>query len=113
MAASPPHPRWDSGIPPILRPLVRAYLFGYASAAGPRLLTLVLQHAARRRRDSKQTTTARETPPAEPFLPALQRILLGPLGVQSFPAFCAALVGGTTFLEVHVLPGEAGQGTRH
>ncbi|KAK4042314.1 hypothetical protein C8A01DRAFT_33663 [Parachaetomium inaequale] len=99
-AATSPRPRWDSAIAPILRPLVRAYLFGYASAAGPRLLTLVLQHAARRRRDSKQTTTARDTPPAEPFLPALQRILLGPLGAQSFPAFCAALVGGTTFLEL-------------
>uniref|UniRef100_A0A0D2XVK0 Uncharacterized protein n=1 Tax=Fusarium oxysporum (strain Fo5176) TaxID=660025 RepID=A0A0D2XVK0_FUSOF len=37
-------------IPEILRPLIRAYLLGYASAVAPRLLTLVLQHVAKRKR---------------------------------------------------------------
>ncbi|KAJ4025178.1 hypothetical protein NW752_002646 [Fusarium irregulare] len=43
--------RLDS-VPEILRPLIRAYLLGYASAVAPRLLTLVLQHVAKRRRKS-------------------------------------------------------------
>jgi hypothetical protein len=105
MAASssvrPPRRRWDSAIPPILRPLVRAYILGYASAVGPRLLTLLLQHIARRRRnETKSTTTARFAQPAEPFPAALQRILRGGLDWQRFPTFCAVLVGGTTLLEV-------------
>ncbi|CCT67295.1 related to integral membrane protein [Fusarium fujikuroi] len=37
-------------IPEILRPLIRAYLLGYASAVAPRLLTLVLQHVAKRKK---------------------------------------------------------------
>jgi hypothetical protein len=100
--------RWDSGIPPVLQPLVRAYLFGYGYAIGPRLLTLLLQHAARYRRRNKPTTTAHEPQPQtktqtqrdEPLLAALRRILLAPLDKQSFPTFCAALIGGTTILEV-------------
>ncbi|KAK3297720.1 uncharacterized protein B0H64DRAFT_320002 [Chaetomium fimeti] len=98
--------RWDSGIPPILRPLIRAYLFGYGYAVGPRLLTLLLQHAARYRRRNKRTTTAHEpqtetpTKRHEPFLAAVRRILLVPLDKQSFPTFCAALIGGTTIFEL-------------
>jgi hypothetical protein len=84
---------------------VRAYLLGYAYAVGPRLLTLLLQHVARRRRLSrqkanKQTTTAHDTQNGEPFLEALRRILLKGLDWQRFPTFCAALIGGTTLLEV-------------
>ena len=41
---------WDHAFPPVLRPLVRAYLLGYASTVAPRLLTLVLQHLTRRRK---------------------------------------------------------------
>ncbi|KAH6640716.1 integral membrane protein [Chaetomium tenue] len=99
--------RWDSGIAPILQPLVRAYLFGYAYAIGPRLLTLLLQHAARYRRRNKQTTTTHEPQTKtqqiqsdESFLAALRRIFLAPLDKQSFPTFCAALIGGTTILEL-------------
>ena len=102
MAASspvrPPRRRWDSAIPPILRPLVRAYLLGYASAVGPRLLTLLLQHVARRRRNNETKSTF-TTQPAESFPAGLQRILRGGLDWQRFPTFCAVLVGGTTLLE--------------
>lgn len=95
----PSRRRWDSAIPPTLRPLVRAYLLGYGFAVAPRLATLLLQHLARYRRN-KQATTARDTQRGEPFLDALQRILLGGLDWRRFPTFCAVLVGGTTLLEV-------------
>jgi len=90
--------RWDNDIPTVFRPLARAYLFGYASAAGPRLLTLLLQHVARRRRNN-QTSTAGETPRDDSLLTSLGRILLAPLSCKSFPTACAVLIGGTTFLE--------------
>ncbi|KAK4101420.1 hypothetical protein N658DRAFT_471227 [Parathielavia hyrcaniae] len=95
--------RWDSSIPPALRPVVRAYLLGYAYAVGPRLLTLLLQHVVRRRlrkRTKKQTTTAHDAQNGEPFSAALRGILVRALDWQRFPTFCAALVGGTTLLEV-------------
>lgn len=107
MAVSPsPRRRWDSNIPTVFRPLVRAYLFGYASAVGPRLLTLLLQHAARHRRSKQQQQKQQQTGPTsdpqrdEAFLAGLRRILLGPLSCRSFPTSCAVLIGGATFLEV-------------
>ncbi|GAB1313331.1 hypothetical protein MFIFM68171_03541 [Madurella fahalii] len=98
-------PRWDEGIPPILRPLVRAYLLGYASSVAPRLLTLLLQHLTRRRhreRDGATTTAGaqQQHKNGEPFLAALQRILRGGLDWQRFPTFCAVIVGGSTLLEL-------------
>ncbi|KAL2131140.1 hypothetical protein VTI74DRAFT_5525 [Chaetomium olivicolor] len=96
---SSPRRGWDAALPSILRPLVRAYLLGYATAVGPRLLTLLLQHLARTRRN-KQKTTARDTQRAAPFLDSLQRLLRGGLDWQRFPTFCAAIVGGTTLLEL-------------
>ncbi|KAK3321184.1 hypothetical protein B0T19DRAFT_466448 [Cercophora scortea] len=97
--------RWDDGIPPLLRPLVRAYLLGYASTVAPRLISLLLKHLTRRR----HTTTTEGNDPQqpqpprhnkEPFLAALVRILRGGLAWQRFPTFCAAIVGGSTFLAV-------------
>ncbi|KAI1084446.1 hypothetical protein F5B20DRAFT_296703 [Whalleya microplaca] len=87
----------DESIPPILRPVIRAYVLGYASAVAPTLLNLVLQHVTRRRR---KDATSSATPPHDSFLKSLQRILRGGLELQRFPTFCAVLVGGTTFLEV-------------
>ncbi|KAK8094422.1 integral membrane protein- variant [Apiospora hydei] len=91
--------KWDRSIPPSLRPLVRAYALGYASVVVPRLFTLVLQQV---------TTTAKSRsgggpdngalqPPRESAVVSLQRILRTGLDPQRFPAFCATLVGGTTF----------------
>ncbi|KAK4122611.1 hypothetical protein N657DRAFT_620536 [Parathielavia appendiculata] len=101
-SSSPTRRGWDRSIPPALRPVVRAYLLGYAYAVGPRLLTLLLQHVARRRltrRANKQTTTAHDTQNGEPFSAAFRGILMRALDWQSFPTFCAALVGGTALLE--------------
>ena len=92
--------RWDSGIPPLLRPLLRAYILGYASAVGPRLLTLFLQHLTKRRQTAASPNTDRQPQNGEPFSHALRRILAGGLDWQRFPTFCAVIVGGTTLLEV-------------
>lgn len=97
VALSPSRRRWDDGIPPVLRPLVRAYLLGYASSVAPRLLTLLLQHVTRRKRDGQAAGRH-----AEPLLAAVRRILRGGLDWQRFPTFCAALVGGSTLLEVSI-----------
>ncbi|KAK0741000.1 integral membrane protein [Schizothecium vesticola] len=101
--------RWDRPIPvpPILRPLVRAYLLGYASAVAPRLLTLLLKHAtslmARRRaltgpEPSADKLQRRHT--SETFFESFQQILRGGLDPRRFPAFCALLVGGSTLIEI-------------
>jgi len=88
--------KWDRGVPPLLRPLLRAYLLGYASAVAPRIVTLVLQHATARR----PGLSSRPLQPRRAFLESLLRILRGGLDLQRFPTFCAVLVGGSTLLEV-------------
>ncbi|KAI1765811.1 hypothetical protein GGR53DRAFT_244618 [Hypoxylon sp. FL1150] len=90
----------DASIPPLLRPLIRAYVLGYASAVAPRLLTLVLQYVTRRRRGRTDKGAVIVTQPHDSFFASLQRILRGGLDLQRFPTFCAVLVGGTTLLEV-------------
>ena len=75
-------------VPAALRPLLTAYLFGYASSVTPRLLTLILKHLG-----EKGKTAAS-------FRASLALILKGGLDWQRFPAFCAALVGGSTLLQV-------------
>jgi len=98
--------RWDERIPPLLRPAVRAYLVGYASAVGPRLLALLLQHltGARRKKHDAQTQgekqQAQQNFSDEKFLVALGRTLKGGCDPQRFPTFCAVLAGGSTLFEV-------------
>ncbi|KAI0865554.1 integral membrane protein [Xylaria cubensis] len=95
----------DKTIPPALRPVIRAYVLGYASAVAPRVLTLVLQYGARwrRRRESKGPAVVNGTQPQEDsFVASLRRILSGGLDPQRFPTFCATLIGGTTLLDVLV-----------
>jgi hypothetical protein len=82
----------EQRIPPAFRPVIRAYVLGYASSTAPRLLTLLLTHLSRRRKNIDEK-------PEELFFPAFFRILRGGLEIQRFPTFCAALVGGSTFLE--------------
>ncbi|KAM7208686.1 hypothetical protein V8F20_001109 [Naviculisporaceae sp. PSN 640] len=110
---------WDRAIPPVLRPLVRAYLLGYASTVAPRLLTLIFQQFLKGRKKSRApaaaTSTTSTTPngavvkhdaqerPQQsqlPFLEALRHILQSGLDWQRFPAFCAVLAGGSTLLEI-------------
>jgi hypothetical protein len=114
--------RWDRSIPPVLRPAVRAWLLGYASAVGPRLLTLLLHHIAQARRrrrlakatnqdaghDDKDKDKDKDNSGANShhnictpsFMDELRRILGSAFGWHRLPAFCAALVGGSTLLEV-------------
>ncbi|KAK0626093.1 integral membrane protein [Immersiella caudata] len=91
--------RWDDKIPPALRPLVRAYLLGYASAVAPRVLTLLLQHPTRWKHAKKLQQRQKTQQNDDSFLDSLGRILRGGLDPRRFPTFCAALVGGSTLLE--------------
>lgn len=76
---------------PPLRPVVRAYFLGYVSTAAPRLLTVLLRHLKKRKtQDSSQ----------ESLLAAIEHILRSSLAWNRFPAFCAALVGGSTWLQI-------------
>ncbi|TVY81890.1 hypothetical protein LSUE1_G001765 [Lachnellula suecica] len=98
MTASPTSPRSRSlgqGLPLVLRPVLRAYFLGYASSTAPRVLTLLLLHLSRRRKNII------DEKPEDCFLPSLLRILRGGVELQRFPTFCAALVGGSTLLEAH------------
>ena len=100
--------KWDESVPPILRPLVRAYILGYASSVGPRLVTLLLQVVAAGRKPApapapgadRDRDSAKSPPPHEPFATSLRRILEAGFDPRRFPTFCAALIGGTTILEV-------------
>ncbi|KAH6610215.1 integral membrane [Trichoderma cornu-damae] len=81
-----------------LRPLVRAYLLGYASAVAPRLLTLILQLISKKRRSARRYLSADKD--ERSFKDSALRILRAGLDPRRFPAFCAALVGGSTLLQV-------------
>ncbi|KAK4197191.1 hypothetical protein QBC40DRAFT_334228 [Triangularia verruculosa] len=104
--STPPGKRrrgWDDGIPPILRPLVRAYLLGYASTVAPRLATLLIQHLTRlfkKHYDTEKQESTATTSPTDTFLASLIRTLKGGFGWHRFPTFCALLAGGSTLLEV-------------
>ncbi|KAK3397383.1 hypothetical protein B0T20DRAFT_394497 [Sordaria brevicollis] len=80
----------ESRIPPLLRPLVRAYLLGYVSSVAPRLLTLVSKHVIRLKAGKKQQ---------DDFVESFISILRGGMDWQRFPTFCAVLAGGSTLLE--------------
>ncbi|KAH6966530.1 hypothetical protein EDB82DRAFT_530220 [Fusarium venenatum] len=84
-------------VPEILRPLIRAYLLGYASAVAPRLLTLVLQHVAKRRRKTANQLSLDFDDSS--FFKSAIRIVKTGFNPQRFPTFCAILAGGTTLLQ--------------
>ncbi|KAB8288172.1 hypothetical protein EYC80_010178 [Monilinia laxa] len=86
---------FDKLIPVILRPLFRAYILGYASSAGPRLLTLLLLHLSRHRKNIDPRPEGEDY-----FWGSLVGVLEGGLELQRFPTFCAALVGGSTLLQI-------------
>ncbi|KAJ5974521.1 hypothetical protein N7481_011731 [Penicillium waksmanii] len=69
----------------VLNPILRAYALGYLSAVTPKLISYARRLGAR---NWDTTQKLRE----------LAQVLAGPLRVNSFPTFCAALVGGSTFL---------------
>lgn len=79
-------------VPHALRPVLRAYVLGYVSSTAPRLLTLLLTHYSRRRKSIEDQSN-------DAFIESLLKILRGGLELQRFPTFCAALVGGSDFLQ--------------
>lgn len=94
-------------IPPPLRPLLKAYLIGYASTVGPRLLNVLFrQIAALRKRRNTTTTAENSTSPSQSphgnLLASLRRLIISGFDWRAFPTFCAVLVGGSTLLEVRV-----------
>jgi hypothetical protein len=97
-------------LPAALRPLVRAYLLGYASAVAPRLLTLMLQFISKRRKSKKKYLSADRD--ERSFKDSAFRILRTGLDPRRFPTFCAALVGGSTMLQVRMMISELGRDSR-
>lgn len=81
----------DPKVPASLQPLIRAYLFGYASATVPRILTLFLAHLTKKRKEKAEDE--------EQLWASLQDSLCQGLHWQRFPTFCATLVGGSTLLQ--------------
>lgn len=77
----------------LLQPLLRAYALGYASSTTPRLLTLLVTLVTRQSKDGEDRRFQRA-------LFSAYRILRGGLELQRFPTFCAALIGGTSLLQV-------------
>ncbi|CAG8976376.1 hypothetical protein HYALB_00006148 [Hymenoscyphus albidus] len=86
--------RLRNNVPLSLRPVLRAYFLGYLSSTAPRVLTLLLTYLGRRNKDVEGKDSK--------FLSSLLGILRGGLELQRFPTFCAALVGGSTFLQIPI-----------
>lgn len=86
---------WNSGLPPSLRPVIRAYLLAYVSTVAPRILTLLVKHVRNQRRKGGTVQDGRTE---ESFVAYLERILRAAAHWQRFPAFCACLIGGSTLL---------------
>lgn len=95
---------FDSVIPAPLQPLVRAYLLGYASSVGPRLLTVLLTYFTALRRKRRGLPLAQSEKASFAYLrDSVRHTLRAGLEWRRFPTFCATLVGGSTLLEVSQL----------
>lgn len=77
----------------LLRPLVKAYVLGYASSTTPRLLTLFVSLVTKSSKDGGERKLERA-------LFGVYGILRGGFEWQRFPTFCAALIGGASLLQV-------------
>lgn len=84
---------------------MRAYLLGYGFTVGPRVVSLLMHHLASLvRGHSPENATVASIPSRKklplPLLEALTKTLKAGLEVHRFATFCAALVGGSTLLQV-------------
>ncbi|KAL4754704.1 hypothetical protein BDW72DRAFT_117352 [Aspergillus terricola var. indicus] len=75
----------------LLQPVLRAYALGYLSSATPKIISCL------RRLWIDNDLSYRQR------FYELLRVLAGPLRLESFPTFCAALVGGSTLLPMLAL----------
>ncbi|CBF69759.1 hypothetical protein AN6296.2 [Aspergillus nidulans FGSC A4] len=75
----------------LLQPVLRAYALGYLSSATPKIISCL------RRLWINNDLSYRQR------FYELLRVLAGPLRLESFPTFCAALVGGSTLLPILAL----------
>lgn len=87
-----------------MRPFFRAYLLGYGFTVGPRVLSLLVNHllrlAPRRHKGADVQDASNHPRPQFTLLEALVKTLSAGASLNRFPTFCAALVGGSTLLEV-------------
>jgi len=83
-------------IPPQLLPLIRAYTFGYASSTLPRLLALLLSSLSGK--PSKEINSS-----SSDFRHRVLRVFNSDLEFRRFPTFCAALVGGSSLLQIPLM----------
>lgn len=105
----------EGHIPYLLRPLIRAYCLGYAFTVGPRVFSILLSHALRLARSrgqkdagdheaassfSSSSLPFSSASKQRPLLEVLVATLRAGTAPNRFPTFCAALVGGSTLLEV-------------
>ncbi|GJN74352.1 hypothetical protein PLICBS_008443 [Purpureocillium lilacinum] len=97
LGTTKPFPLQLQSLPPALRPLVRAYILGYASSVVPRLLTVILQHLSRARAKNENCLPAEKD--ERSFVDSVLHVLRIGLEPQRFPTFCAVLVGGATILQ--------------
>lgn len=102
LGTTKPFPLQLQSLPPALRPLVRAYILGYASSVVPRLLTVILQHLSRARAKNENCLPAEKD--ERSFVDSVLHVLRIGLEPQRFPTFCAVLVGGATILQVRRPP---------
>lgn len=82
---------------------MRAYLLGYGFTVGPRVFSLLVQHLThllKGRPDAKAAITSSSQRAQLPLLEALAKTLKAGLQLHRFATFCAALVGGSTLLQV-------------
>ncbi|KAL4777397.1 hypothetical protein BDW60DRAFT_213018 [Aspergillus nidulans var. acristatus] len=75
----------------LLQPVLRAYALGYLSSATPKIISCLRRLWINNDLSYRQRSYE------------LLRVLAGPLRLESFPTFCAALVGGSTLLPILAL----------
>lgn len=84
-------PSLEQQVLPLLKPLMRAYILGYASSTTPRLLALCLTIIRGK---------MKQKPNQSGIAKSAFQILRGGLELQRFPTFCATLVGCYTFFGI-------------
>ncbi|KAL5612145.1 hypothetical protein BROUX41_000311 [Berkeleyomyces rouxiae] len=91
-----------SAAPPLLRPLLRAFLLGYISTVGPQIISLLFKTALRARRSTAKDEGRKDGPGAvdlQSLVDAVKAAAVDGLHLRDFPVFSAVVVGGSSLLE--------------